>query len=71
MVATSLVSAKGQIAIPLVIRKKLNIAPGDKVFYSVEGDRFFVKKLKSVDIEWLNAVGSTLDEWNNPDDDDL
>jgi AbrB family looped-hinge helix DNA binding protein len=71
MSSISSVSSKGQIAIPLAIRKKLKINAGDKVFYGVEDDRFFVKKLELVDEEWLKAVGSTLDEWNNPEDDDL
>lgn len=36
------VSSKGQITIPIEIRKKLNLKEGDKVLFVEEGDNIFV-----------------------------
>jgi|SRR5690554_3587910 len=36
------ISSKGQITIPIEIRKKLNLKEGDKVLFVEEGDNIFV-----------------------------
>ncbi|MFW5999609.1 MAG: AbrB/MazE/SpoVT family DNA-binding domain-containing protein, partial [Halanaerobiaceae bacterium] len=36
------VSSKGQITIPIEIRKKLNLEEGDKVLFMEEGDNIYV-----------------------------
>ena len=36
------VSSKGQITIPIEIRKKLNLEEGDKVLFVEEGDNIYV-----------------------------
>ena len=39
----STVTSKGQITIPKKIRKALRIKPGDKLEYTVEGDRATIR----------------------------
>ncbi len=68
---TSTVSAKGQITIPVSIRRLLGIGPGDAVLYEVEGKNVRLKKLEQIDLEWARAVESTLSEWQGDEDDDL
>lgn len=36
--AESTVTSKGQITIPKVVRERLNLEPGDKVYFAVEDD---------------------------------
>jgi len=36
---TSQITSKGQITIPIAIRKALNLKPGDKVHFVNDGDR--------------------------------
>ena len=36
------ISSKGQITIPIEIRKKMNLKEGDKVLFVEEGDNIFV-----------------------------
>ena len=68
---TSTVSTKGQITIPIAIRRLLEISPGDAVLYEVEGKKVRLKKLEQIDLEWARAVESTLSEWQGDEDDDL
>lgn len=68
---TSTVSAKGQITIPVTIRRLLGIEPGDAVLYEVDGKRVRLKKLEQIDLEWARAIESTLSEWQGDGDDDL
>jgi AbrB family looped-hinge helix DNA binding protein len=42
------VSTKGQITIPLSLRKKYGIRAGDKLFPEVHENGFFVKKPKDI-----------------------
>lgn len=36
------ITSKGQITIPIEIRKKLKLSEGDKVIFVEEGDRYFL-----------------------------
>lgn len=47
---SSSMTTKGQITIPRHIRKQLNLHPGDKIGFSMEGDRVFLV-LKHKEIE--------------------
>jgi len=42
------VSSKGQITIPIEIRKKLNLDEGDKVLFVEEGDNIFVLNASTI-----------------------
>jgi AbrB family looped-hinge helix DNA binding protein len=40
------VGSKGQIVIPVALRKALEITPGSKVIFRLDGDRIILEKLK-------------------------
>lgn len=46
MIAT--VSTKGQVTIPVSIRKKYNIHPNDRIDFITEGDRIFIVPVKTL-----------------------
>ena len=39
------VGSKGQVIIPIAMRKALKITPGSKVIFKLDGDKLIVKKL--------------------------
>ncbi len=41
------VTSKGQITIPLPIRKQAGIVPGSEVEFQLEGDRVYLRKKKA------------------------
>jgi len=47
MAASSTISSKGQITIPQEIRKRLGLAPGDRVEFAVEGDLTVIRPARS------------------------
>jgi len=44
-VGVSTVSEKGQVTIPRDARKRLKIAPGDRVLFKVEGDKVLLVRI--------------------------
>ncbi|NEV64771.1 AbrB/MazE/SpoVT family DNA-binding domain-containing protein [Thiorhodococcus minor] len=45
---TVTVSDKGQVVIPIAIRRRLSLAPGSKLDFELEGDSIRVRPLKSI-----------------------
>lgn len=43
-VATSRITAQGQISIPVEIRKRLGLVPGSTIEWDVEGEKVVVKR---------------------------
>jgi AbrB family looped-hinge helix DNA binding protein len=43
--ATSRITAQGQISVPLEVRKKLGLTPGSTIEWDAEGDKVVVKRL--------------------------
>ena len=69
---TSKITSKGQTTIPFEIRKSLQLAEGDLLFYEIGADhavRF--RKLEKVDFEWAQAIETTMTEWQGDEDNDL
>ena len=66
----SKLSAKGQVTIPLAIRRALGIEPGDLVAYEIQGQSVKIKRLMPFDADFHSAVSETLEEWNSPDDEE-
>ena len=64
----SKLSAKGQVTIPLEIRKALGIKPGDLIAYEIRGQSIKLRRITPFDATFHAAVSETLDEWNSPDD---
>ena len=48
------VSPKGQIVIPKAIRKKLGIAPGEKILIISRDKEIFLRKLESLSVEKIS-----------------
>jgi antitoxin PrlF len=44
---SSTISSKGQITVPIEIRKRLGLAPGDRVEFVVEDDRTVIRPARS------------------------
>ncbi|MFZ0132703.1 MAG: AbrB/MazE/SpoVT family DNA-binding domain-containing protein [Desulfobacterales bacterium] len=66
----SKLSAKGQVTIPMEIRKALGIEPGDLVAYEIQGHSIRLKRIAPFDAAFHSAVSETLEEWNSPEDDE-
>ena len=68
--ATSRLTNNGQVVVPAVIRKRLNLKPGDRViFEEAEAGSIRLRKAKPLDVEFLSALEGTLSEWNSENDD--
>jgi AbrB family looped-hinge helix DNA binding protein len=52
----SSVSPKGQITLPVAVRKRLGIKPKDKVSIRLEGDRVVVEVAKTGLMRWYQSV---------------
>ena len=66
----SKLSAKGQVTIPLEIRKALGIKPGDLVAYEIQGQYVKLMRIAPFDAAFHSAISETLEEWNSPDDEE-
>jgi AbrB family looped-hinge helix DNA binding protein len=58
-VETSVITSKGQIVIPVKIRRKYGMKNGTKVAFIEQGDKVFVQPL---DKEYFNKLAGVLDE---------
>ncbi len=70
MTYQSRLSSKGQVTIPVEVRERLSLEPGDLVVYEVEGDRAVLRRAEPVDLAFHAALGATLEEWTSPEDDE-
>lgn len=69
-VASSRLTTKGQATMPLPIRRKLNLEPGDTViFEESDAGTVRIRKAEPLDLEFLSALEKTLSEWNSENDD--
>ncbi len=66
----SKLSTKGQITIPVDLRKALGIEPGDLVAYELDGKSVKLKRVEPFDAAYHAAVAETLEEWNSPEDEE-
>jgi antitoxin PrlF len=65
---TSKVTQKYQATIPRAVREKLEIEQGDRVIFEIEEEKVVLKKLSSLDWEYLQSVSATLSEWSSEAD---
>lgn len=64
MMAVAKITSKGQTTIPADIRAALQVGPGDKLAWEVlETGVVQVRRVQPLDIEYLQAMEATLDEW--------
>ena len=67
----SKVTSKFQATIPKEVRETLDLRAGDSIAFLVSKDgSVYIKKIKSIDTEYLEALNHTLTEWSSADDDD-
>jgi len=67
--ASSRLTTKGQATVPLAVRKRLHLEPGDTViFEESEGGTVSIRKAEPLDIEFLSSLEKTLSEWNSEND---
>lgn len=65
------VSSKGQITIPIEIRKNLHLKPGDTLAWDIkEGGNVSVRRVEPIDLDYLSAISGTLSEWNSDTDEE-
>ena len=50
------VGPKGQVVIPVALRKTLKITPGSKVIFKVDGDRIILEKLKTDSVSIFREI---------------
>ncbi|MCF8050716.1 MAG: AbrB/MazE/SpoVT family DNA-binding domain-containing protein [Desulfobacterales bacterium] len=67
---SSRVSSKGQVTIPVEVRKTLGIEPGDLIAYEMDGEVVKLKKLEPFDAAFHSAISETLQEWNSDEDEE-
>ncbi|HVB78538.1 MAG TPA: AbrB/MazE/SpoVT family DNA-binding domain-containing protein [Candidatus Binataceae bacterium] len=67
--ATSHLTSKGQATIPVSVRTKLDLKPGEAVIFE-ESDTgtVYIRKAEPVDREFMSALEGTLSEWNSEND---
>lgn len=66
----SRLSSKGQVTIPVEIRERLHLEPGDAVVYEIEDDRAVLRRADPFDVAFHATLSDTLDEWASPEDED-
>lgn len=52
----AIISSRGQLVIPRMIRKQLNISPGNRVMIKVEGDHAILKPLPDNPVDHFCGV---------------
>lgn len=67
---TSRVTQKYQATIPQAVREKLGIRQGDRVIFEIKDNSVQIKKLSTVDWEYLESVSATLSEWSSTADEE-
>jgi len=66
----SKVTSKYQATIPLAVRRKLGLKPGDAVVFEIENDTITVRRATALDREYAKALEGTLSEWLSKEDDE-
>ena len=67
--ASSRLTSKGQATVPALVRKKLNLKPGDIVIFEESAAGMVcLRKAEPLDLEFLSALEKTLSEWNSEND---
>jgi antitoxin PrlF len=68
LMAISTLTKKGQATVPSEIRNFLGLTEGDKLNFEISNNQVIVRKVTPLDIEYLQALESTLEEWNSKED---
>lgn len=66
----SRLTSKFQATIPLAIRRKLGLRPGDAVVFEIENDVVTVRRATALDKEYAKSLEGTLTEWLSKEDEE-
>ncbi|MGH7899636.1 MAG: AbrB/MazE/SpoVT family DNA-binding domain-containing protein [Candidatus Binatia bacterium] len=69
-VLASRLSSKGQVTVPVAVRKALRVRPGDLLVYEVEGEQARLRRAEPFDAAFHAALSNTLEEWSSPEDEE-
>jgi AbrB family looped-hinge helix DNA binding protein len=62
-------TSKYQATIPKEIRKHLRLESGDRILYELlPDDTVIVRKTSPLDLDYLQALNSTMNEWESDED---
>jgi len=70
MIAVAKLTAKGQTTIPGAIRKRLKLAPGDRIAFTLEGERVTMRRIGPQDAAFLKLATEAFADWNAPEADE-
>lgn len=62
------ITSKGQVTLPVSIRRRLHLEPGDRLDASVQGDKLLLRRVDSGQ-RWTQTIEATLaEEWLSDED---
>ena len=64
----SRLTTKYQATIPAKVREKLGVGQGDVIAFEISGNKITLRRANPADIEYANALTTTLSEWNSRND---
>ncbi len=67
-IASSRITAKSQTTVPSAVRKALSLEPGDRLIYEARDGEIVLRKDRPLDVAYLRALQTTLEEWDTPED---
>ena len=62
------ISARGQMTIPLSIRKAANLHAGDILAFAIKGDHVIVRNITCPAEGYLKGIEESLHDWDSPED---
>lgn len=66
--ATSKASKKNQTTIPARVRRALNVAKGDTLLWTIDGNEVSIRIISKVKIDWTKTSEMSLLEWTSEDE---
>ncbi len=66
----SRLTSKFQATVPLAVRRKLGLKPGDGVLFEIEKDVITVRRATALDAEYAKSLEGTLTEWLSKEDEE-
>jgi antitoxin PrlF len=66
----SRLTEKGQMTIPIRIRKKIGLKTGDVLDLRIEGDHIIMRKIRPKADPYLTCVEESLSEWYSAEDEE-
>jgi len=68
--ASGRLTTRGQVTLPLSVRKRLHLKPGDTVlFEESQAGTVSIREAEPLELEFPSALEKTLSEWNSDNDD--